>query len=139
MTHQLNEMKTTINQGRKKILKTKYPVSWIQNFVIKPQQQEILYAKIDVPKKLEGHTGIVVPDEAFEENTDLKLSSAVVKVGKDNISIIAINLNEHNVTLTKNKQIGVFLFLSPQDEEEFTEIGANLLVLDKMKGWRNYQ
>ena len=102
MTYQLNEIKLP-SHGRKKIPKTKYPVCLLQKIVIKPHQQEILYAKIDVPKKLEGHTGIVIPDEEFEETTDLKLSSAVVKVGKDNnISIIAINLNEHNVTLPKN-------------------------------------
>ena len=77
-----------------------------QKIVIKPQQQEILYAKIDVPKKLEGHTGIVIPDEALEASTDLKFSSAVVKVGKDNnISIIAININEHNVTITKTNTL----------------------------------
>ena len=133
MTYQLNEINIP-GQGRKKISKTKYPVCLLQKIVIKPQQQEILYAKIDVPKKLEDHTGIVIPDEAFEASTDLKLSSAVVKVGKDNnISIIAINLNEHNITITKNKHIAVFQFLSPQDEEELIEIGRDLLALDKMK------
>ena len=76
---------------------------------------------------------IQVPDEAFEASTDLKLSSAAVKVGKDNISIIAINLNEHNVTIAKNKHIAVFQFLSPQDEEELIGIGPYLLAWDKMK------
>ena len=118
ITYQLNEIEIP-SQARKKILKTKYPVYLLQKFVIKPQQQEILYAKIDVPKKKEGHTGSVIPDEAFEESTELKLSPAVVKVGKDNnISIVAINLKEQNVTITKNEQIAVFQFLSPQDEQE---------------------
>ena len=76
----------------------------------------------------------MIPDEEFEESTDLKLWSAVIKVGKvNNLSIIASNLNEHNVTLTKNKQIGIFQFLSPQDEEELIEIGPDLLALDKLK------
>ena len=104
MTYQLNEIKIP-SQGRKKIPKTKYPVCLLQKIVIRPQQQEILYAKIDVPKKLEGHTGIVIPDEEFGASTDLKLSSAVIKVGEDNnLSLIAINLNEHNVTLTKTNK-----------------------------------
>ena len=60
--------------------------------------------------------------------------SAVIKVGKDNnISIIAINLNEQNVTLTKNKQIAVFQFFSPHDEEELIEIGPENLALDILK------
>ena len=83
---------------------------------------------------MEGLTGFVIPEEDFEESTDLKLLSTVVIVGKDNnISIIAINLNKHNVTLTKNKRLAVFQFLSPQDKEELIEFGPDLLVLDKMK------
>ena len=81
-----------------------------------------------VPKKLEYHTGIVIPDEDFEESTDLMFLSAVIKAGKDkNISIIAINLNEQNVTLTKNKQNAIIQFLPLQDEEEMIEIGPKLL------------
>ena len=133
MTYQLNEIKIP-SHGRKKIPKTKYPVCLLQKILIKPQQQEILYAKIDVPEKLDGHTGFVFPDEKFEESTDLKLSSAVMKVGKDsNISILAISLNELKVTLPKNKQIAVFQFLSPQDEEDMIEIGPDRLTLDRMK------
>ena len=126
MTHQLNEIKVPSHGGRK-IPKTRYSVCLQQKMVIKPQQREILYAKIDFPKKLKGHTGIVVPDEAIEASTDLKLSSAVVKVGKDNnISIIAINSNEHIVTITQNKHIEVFQSLSPKDEEEMIEFGQIL-------------
>ena len=83
MTYQLNEIKI-LSQGRKKISKTKYPVCLLQKTVIRPQQQEILYAKINVPKKMDSHMEIVLPDEEFEASTDLKLSSAVIKVGKDN-------------------------------------------------------
>ena len=83
MTCQLNEIKIP-SHGRKKIPKKIYSVCLQQKVVIRPQQQEILYAKIYVPKKLESHRGIVIPDEAFEESTDLKLSSAVVRVGNDN-------------------------------------------------------
>ena len=42
-------------------------------------------------------------------------------------------MNEHNVTLTKNKQIAVFQFLSPQDEEKLIEFGPDHLAWDKMK------
>ena len=133
MTYHLNEIKNP-SRGRKKIPKTKNPLCVQQKIVIQPQQQEILYAKIDVPKILEGHTGIVFPDEEFEESTDLKFWLAVIKVGKDNnISFIAIILNEHNITLAKNKQIAVFQFISPQGEEELIQSGPDLLALDKLK------
>ena len=47
MTHQLNEIKFP-KEGRRKILKSRYPVLTYQKTVIMPQNQEILYTKIDV-------------------------------------------------------------------------------------------
>ena len=116
MNYQLNEIK--IPKGRKKIPKTRYPVCMTQKLVIKAQNQEILFTKVEVLKNLEGHFGIVIPDEEFDDTTDLKLSSAVVKVGKNiAVQVLAINLNEDVITLPKNKQIAIFQFLSPQEEE----------------------
>ena len=69
MTYQLIEIKIP-SQGRKEIPKTKYLVCLLQKFVIRPQQQKFFFAKIDVPKKLEGHTIIVIPDDEFEASTD---------------------------------------------------------------------
>ena len=56
----------------------------------------------------------------------------MVLVGKDNlVTVLAFNLNEHVMTLTKNKTIASFQFLSPQDEEDFIKIVPDLLALDK--------
>ena len=64
----------------------------------------------------------------------MKLSSSVLTVGKDTmVSILALNLNDHSITFPKNKQVAVFQFLSPQEEEKLIEIGPELLALDKMK------
>ena len=90
-TYQLNEIKNP-TQGWNNFLKTKYTVCLLQKTVIRPQQQESLYAKIDVPKELESHTATVIPDEDFEGSTDLKLSSAVIKVGKDKNGIYQLLL-----------------------------------------------
>ena len=49
------------------------------------------------------------------------------------VSILALNLNDHSITFTKNKQVAVFQFISPQEEEKLIEIGPQLLALDKMK------
>ena len=89
-----------------------------QKTTVKPQNQEILYTKIEFSKNLEGHTGMVIPLEEYENNTELKLSSSVVTVEKDNmVSILALNFNDHSITFPKNKQVAVFQFLSPQEEE----------------------
>ena len=55
-------------------------------------------------------------------------------MGKDNnISIFAITLIEHNVTLTQHKQSGALQFISPQDDDELIDYGSDLLALDKTK------
>ena len=105
-----------------------------QKTTVKPQNQEILYTKLEFSKNLERHTGMIIPLEEYENSTELKLSSSVVTVGKDNtVSMLALNLNDHSITVPKNKQVAVFQFLSPQKEEKLIEIGPELLALDKMK------
>ena len=134
MTYDLNEKKPP-SEGRKTIPKRRYPVVLSQNVIFKPQHQELLQTKVDFRNKLEGHSGMIIPDEDLENSSELGLSSSVVTVGRDiTVSISAINLNDHAKTsFTKNKQVAVFLFLSPQDEEELTEIGPEILALNKMK------
>ena len=133
MTYQLNEIRIP-QEGRRKFPESRYPVFMYQKTIVKPQIQEILYTKIEVSKNLEGHTGMIIPLEEYENSTELKLSSSVVTVGKDNmISILALNLNDHSITFPKNKQVAVFHFLSPQEEERLIEIGPEVLALAKME------
>ena len=133
MTYQLNEIRLP-KEGRLKIPKSRYPVFMFQKTTVKPQNQELLYTKIEISKNLKGHTGMINPLEEYENNTELKLPSSVITVGKDNmVSILAPNLNHHSITFLKNKQVAVFEFLSPQEEEKLIEIGPELLALDEMK------
>ena len=108
MTYQLNEIAIP-KEGRRKIPKSRYPVFMCQKTTVKPQNQEILYTQIEFSKNLEVHIGAIIPLEEYENSTELKLSSSVVTVGKDNIvSILALNLNDHSITFPKNKQVAVF-------------------------------
>ena len=133
MTYELNGMET-LDEGRKTIPKRRYPVVMSQKIILKPQPQEILQTKVVLRKNLDGHTGLIIPDEHLENSSELRLSSSLVSVQRDNIvSILAIDLNDHAVTFTKNKEVAVFEFFSPQEEEELIEIGPELLALDKMK------
>ena len=64
----------------------------------------------------------------------MRLSSSVVTVGKHNtVSVLAINLNDHDLSFTNNKQVAVFQYLSPPEEEEFIDIGPEILALVKME------
>ena len=52
---------------------------------------------------------MIIALEEHENSTELKLSSSVVTVGKDNtVSILALNLNDHSITFPKNNQVAVF-------------------------------
>ena len=105
-----------------------------QKITVKPQNQEILYTKTEFSKNPEGDTGMIIPLEEYGNSTELKLSSSIVTVGKDNMVIIlALNLNDHSINFPKNKQVAVFQFLSPEEGEKLIEIGPELLALDKMK------
>ena len=78
---------------------------------------------------------MIIPDEELENSTDLRLSSSVVTVAKDNIFLfLAIYLIDHAITFTtKNKQVAVFHFLSTQKMEQVLEIRPELLAIDKLK------
>ena len=125
MTYQLNEIRIPM-EGRRKIPKNRNPVFMYQKPTLKPQNQEILYKKIEFSKNLEGHTGMIIPLEEYENSTELKLSSSVVTVGKDTmVSILALNFNDHSITFPKKKQVAVFQFLSPQEEKNLLKLDRN--------------
>ena len=125
MTYQLNEIRIP-KEGRRKIPKSRYPVFMFQKTTFKPQNQEIFYTQIEFSKILEGHTGMIIQLEEYENSTELKLSSSVVTVRKDNmLSILALNLNDLSKTFPKNKQVAVSQFLSPQEEEKLKETDRN--------------
>ena len=70
----------------------------------KQQNQEIIYTKKKFPKT-QANTGIIVPRDDYKNSTELKVSFAVVTVGKGNMmTILALNLNDHYVTIPKKKQ-----------------------------------
>ena len=72
--------------------------------------------------------------EELQNTSELRLSSSVVTVGKDNtVPVLAINMNEHVKTLTKDKAMASFQLLSPQDGEDLIEVGPDFLALGKMK------
>ena len=118
MTYQLNEIRKP-KEEKRKFPKSRYPVFLYQRTIVKPQNQEIFYTKVEFSKNLEGHTGMIIPLEEYENSTELKLSSSIVTVEKDNmISILDLNLNDLSITFPKNKQLSIFQFLSPQEEEK---------------------
>ena len=129
----MNEIKT-FDEGLKTIRKRRYSVLMSQKIINTPQHQEILQTKVDFTISLEGHTGMMIPDEDSENSTLLRLSTSVVTVRKDNtVSVLAINLNDHLITFNKNERFAVFHFLSSPEGEELNEIDQNFWHLTKRK------
>ena len=131
LTFELKEIKTP-REGSKTIPKRRYAVVMSQEVIVRPQHQQFLQTKVDFRNNLEARTDMIIPDEDLENSTELPFLSIVVTVGKVNtVSILAINLKDHAKTFTKNKQVAVFQFLSPQDEEELIEVGPEFLALNE--------
>ena len=69
MTYQLNEIRIPREVGRK-IPKYRFPILMFQKTTVKPQNQEILYRKIELSKNLDGHTGMIIALEEYENSTE---------------------------------------------------------------------
>ena len=130
---------TTLLEGHKTIPKQRHPVVLSQAVIIKLQHQEFLQTKVYCRKIFDGHTGTIIADEHLGKSTELRLSSLVVTVEKDDkLQFLGNNLNHHAITFTKNKQVTVFQLFSPQKQEHFLEIGQESVALDVMKDGEDF-
>ena len=79
---------------------------------------------------------MVLPDVHFERKHDLCLSSCLTTIATNNeLQILALNLTDHVVTVSKNQPVAKFLILTLDEAESLIPIPAEILTLDKaMKG-----
>ena len=71
-----------------------------QKIITRPQREEIVAPKVDF--YFEGQTGTIIPVENLENRTELRFSSSVAFVGKENtFSIVAFILIDNALIFTK--------------------------------------
>ena len=102
--------------------------------VLQPNQPAFLKCKLQV--KLESFTdlcGVIIPNEIFEKDSEILLTSSLSKVAENNILYIyVLNFTEHPVTINEGEEIAKFSFLTSDQAEKLLEVDPQLVNVAKM-------
>ena len=134
MTAQLNEILKPNGKTAKTYKRNAYSVKTTGKIVIRPNEQTVITCRLDTgknPLPEEGPLcGIVDPSTAFEQRTDLCVTSALVKVDDEgNLPVGLLNLSSSDVTLHTKTAVGKLKILSPQQLEFLTMIDPQVLAV----------
>ena len=129
LTIQMNSL--TSNKTRQ----TQFKIQCAQKLVIKPNHQEIIKCKIeDKKEKFDFLSGVVTPLRKFEKKTGLCLITSLSTVEKGNVvSLSAINVTDHPITVTYGCPIATFEFLSSEQAEKLYPVDPQLIALAKLR------
>ena len=132
-TRQINEIKPE-KQPMRVVKRKKFGVYTQKRQVLQPNQQAVLECKIQ--DKLESFTdlcGVIIPNEIFEKDSEIILTSSLSKVAEDNILYIyVLNVTEHPVTINNGEEIAKFAFLASDQAEKLLEVDPQLINVAKM-------
>ena len=122
-----------------KTRQTQFKIQCAQKLVIKPNHQEIIKCKIeDKKKKFDFLSGVVTPLRKFEKKTGLCLITSLSTVEKGNVvSLSAINVTDHPITVTYGCPIATFEFLSSEQAEKLYPVDPQLIALAKLRNPSN--
>ena len=99
MTYHLNEIKP--KNGPTKILKKlkKFPIFLSKKHTLQPSSQTVLEGYLSKnAQNLENCSGVVIPNQSFEDSTDIALTSSLSTIDEcGKIFISAINLTDHPI------------------------------------------
>ena len=99
-----------------------------QSITIKPNTSEIITCSLPQNTFPEGTVALVEPSPKFEKETGLCLTSAIVKLNKDNqTSLGVLNILPHNITISNNTQVARVTILTPKQAAYLQPINPALL------------
>ena len=101
---------------------------------MRPNEQIVISCRLDTGKNPlpdEGPLcGIIDPSTAFENRTDLCVTSALVKADAEgNVPVGLLNISSTDVTLNTKTTVGKLKILSPQQLEFLTMIDPTVLAV----------
>ena len=132
-TLQINEIKPE-KQPRRVVKCKKFGVYTQKKQVLQPSQQAVLECKLY--DKLESFTdlcGVIIPNEIFEKDSEVILTSSLSKVAENNILYIyVLNITDHPITINKDEEIAKFSFLTSDQAEKLLEVDPQLINVAKM-------
>ena len=106
---------------------------------MKPSSQTVLEGHLPKSaKNLENCSGVVIPNQSFEDSTDIALTSSLSTSDENGkIFISAINLTDHPITIPYNTIIANFEILNTAQAEKLININPQLIALAKMRNHEN--
>ena len=132
-TLQKNEIKPK-KQPRRVVKRKNFGVYTQKKQVLQPNQQAVLECKLQ--DKLESFSdlrGVIIPNEIFEKDSEITLTSSLSCVAENNILYIYIpNITEHPVNINKGEKIAKFSFLTSDQAEKLLEVDPQLKNVAKM-------
>ena len=141
LTVQLNEI--SAKRGKKRTLTTKIkriPILLTKKVHLSPQSQKLLECQLDDQYAyLKNCTGIVVPNENIEDKPHLALTSSPSKLDNNKLYVSALNLCDHQITLSNKTIVGYFEILTESQAEHLAEIDPQLISLAKLRNPDNFE
>ena len=141
LTVQLNEI--SAKRGKKRTLTTKIkriPILLTNKVHLSPQSQKLLECQLDDQYAyLKNCTGIVVPNENIEDKPHLALTSSLSKLDNNKLYVSALNLCDHQITLSNKTIVGYFEILTESQAEHLAEIDPQLISLAKLRNPDNFE
>ena len=141
LTVQLNEI--SAKRCKKRTLTTKIkriPILLTNKVHLSPQSQKLLECQLDDQYAyLKNCTGIVVPNENIEDKPHLALTSSLSKLDNNKLYVSALNLCDHQITLSNKTIVGYFEILTESQVEHLAEIDPQLISLAKLRNPDNFE
>ena len=135
LTVQLNEIKP---KGKSiyylKKLK-KIPIFLNKKHALPPNSHQTLECSLkENSENFSECSGVVIPNDEFEQSTEIALTSSLSTAEKDEkIFISAINITDHYVHLKTNTLVASFEILSQAQAEKLINIDPQLIALAKQR------
>ena len=132
-TLQIKEIKPE-KQPRRVVKRKKFGVYKQKKQVLQSNEQAVLECKLqDKLKSFTDLCGIIIPNEIFEKDSEIILTSCLSKVAVYNILYIyVLNITEHPVTINKGEEIAKFSFLTSDQAEKLLEVDPQIINVAKM-------
>ena len=138
LTVQVNEIKPK-NEPRRTIKPRKVPIYTTRKITIKPNEHSIIECKlVNSTESLDNQSGIIVPNEKLEQETEIALTSSLSTVGANNtLFIAAVNITDRPITIKNQTEIARFSILTAEQAQNLTVIDPELISLAKHKSSEN--
>ena len=119
----------------------KFPIFLSKKHTLQPSSQTVLEGYLSKnAQNLENCSGVVIPNQSFEDSTDIALTSSLSTIDEcGKIFISAINLTDHPITVPYNTIIANFEILNTAQAEKLINIDPQLIALAKMRNHDNLE